>query len=94
MDGSSDDQPPLSMSVFASTRAYYAQNVLRLDGRKDTAGVWENMTGASLGTRPFKIGPYITMVPRLDLMMQVASYQDKDVRERILRIYWDTGLDW
>ena len=80
MDGSSNDQAPLSMSIFASTRAYYTQNVLRLDGRKDTAGVWENMTGASLGTRSFKIGPYITMVPRLDLMMQVASYQDKDVR--------------
>jgi hypothetical protein len=79
-DGSLGDQPQLSMSIFASTRAYFTQNVLRLDGRKDTAGVWENMTGASLGTRSFEVGPYITMVPRLDLLMQVASYEDKEVR--------------
>ena len=76
----SEEQPPLSMSIFASTRAYFTHNVLRLDGRKDTAGVWENMSGASLGIRPFEIGPYITMIPRLDLMMQVASYEDKEVR--------------
>jgi hypothetical protein len=79
-DGSSGDQAQLSMSVFANTRAYFTQNVLRLDGRKDTAGVWENMTGASLGTRSFEVGPYVTMVPRLDLLMQVASYEDKEVR--------------
>ncbi len=76
----SGTQAPLSMSIFASTRVYYTQNVLRLDGKKDTAGVWENMTGASLSTKAFEVGPYITMVPKLDLMMQVATYEDKDVR--------------
>ena len=77
--GATSKEPPLSMSVMASTRAYYTHNVLRLDGEKDSAGVWENMTGASLSTRSFEVGPYITMVPKLDLMLQIATYEDKDV---------------
>jgi hypothetical protein len=74
-----EEQPPLNMSIFASTRGYYTHNVLRLNGEDDGAGVWENMAGASLSTRPFVLGQYVTMVPTLDLMMQTAAYEDKDV---------------
>ena len=76
---SQEEQPPLNMNIFASTRGYYTHNVLRLNGEDDGAGVWENMAGASLSTRPFSLGQYVTMVPSLDLMMQTAAYEDKDV---------------
>lgn len=72
-------EPPLNMSIFASTRGYYSHNVLRLNGEDDGAGVWENMAGASLSTRPFSLGSYVTMVPSLDMLMQVAAYEDKEV---------------
>jgi hypothetical protein len=74
-----EEQPPLNMSIFASTRGYYTHNVLRLNGEDDGARVWENMAGASLSTRPFALGQYVTMVPSLDLMMQTAAYEDKEV---------------
>ena len=72
-------QPPLNMSIFASTRGYYTHNVLRLNGEDDGARVWENMAGASLSTRPFALGQYITLVPSLDMMIQSAAYEDKEV---------------
>ena len=74
-----EEQPPLNMSIFASTRGYYTHNVMRLNGEDDGAGVWENMAGASLSTRPFALGQYVTMVPSLDLMIQTAAYEDKEV---------------
>ena len=74
-----DEVAPLNMSIFASTRGYYTHNVLRLNGENDGAMVWENMAGASLSTRAFSLGSYVTMVPSLDMMMQVAAYEDKEV---------------
>ena len=74
-----EGQPPLNMSIFASSRGYYTHNVLRLNGEDDGARVWENMAGASLSTRPFALGQYVTMVLGLDLMMQSAAYEDKEV---------------
>jgi len=74
-----EDVAPLNMSIFASTRGYYTHNVLRLDGGEDGASVWENMAGASLSTRPFALGQYVTLVPSLDLMIQSAAYEDKEV---------------
>jgi hypothetical protein len=67
------------MNIFASTRGYYTHNVLRLNGGDDGARVWENMAGASLSSRPFALGQYITLVPSLDLMIQSSAYEDKEV---------------
>lgn len=64
---------------FFSTRPYYTHNVLRVKDGDDEAAVWENLLGASLSTKPFALGKYVTLVPKLDLMMQVASYEDKEV---------------
>ena len=74
-----EEQPALNMSIFASTRGYYTHNVLRLNGENDGAMVWENMAGASLSARPFALGKYVTLVPSLDLMMQTAAYEEKEV---------------
>lgn len=69
----------LTATIFASTRPYHSKNVLRIDEGTDDAFVWENMIGASLAYYSVGLGKYLTMIPRLDFMMQVASYEDKDV---------------
>ena len=69
----------LRLNTFFSTRPYYTYNVLRIRDGEDEAGVWENLLGASFSTRPLAAGRYLTLIPKLDLMMQVASYEDKEV---------------
>ena len=69
----------LRLNTFFSTRPYYTYNVLRIRDGEDEAGVWENLLGASFSTRPLNVGRYLTLIPKLDLMMQVASYEDKEV---------------
>ena len=69
----------LRLNTFFSTRPYYTYNVLRIRDGEDEAGVWENLLGASFSTRPLTAGRYLTLIPKLDLMMQVASYEDKEV---------------
>ena len=75
----SEEEKPLNMSLFLSSRPYYSHNVLRLKDAKDGAWVMENTIGASLSVKPLEIGDYVTMVPRLDMMMQIAAYQDNNV---------------
>jgi len=69
----------LRLNTFFSSRPYYTYNVLRIRDGEDEAGVWENLLGASFSTRPLAAGRYLTLIPKLDLMMQVASYEDKEV---------------
>ena len=69
----------LRLNTFFSTRPYYTYNVLRIRDGEDEAGVWENLLGASFSTRPLTAGRYLTLIPKVDLMMQVASYEDKEV---------------
>jgi hypothetical protein len=81
----SNEEDLLQMNIFFSSRPYYSYNVLRLRNGDDEAGVWENMAGASLSTREFTLGSYLTLVPRLDLLMLVASYEDKEVQTQNLK---------
>ena len=63
--------------------------------RMTAPGVWENMAGASLTTRPFSLGSYVTMVPSLDMLMQVAAYEDKEVAGgKPCPDFWAIGLGW
>ena len=73
------ETPAFNASVFASVRPYYSQNVLRVDGGKDGSFVTEVMLGASLSARGISLGEYVTMIPCLDLITQVAGYEDKEV---------------
>jgi hypothetical protein len=73
------ETPAFNASVFASVRPYYSQNVLRVDGGKDGSFVTEVMLGASLSARGISLGEYVTMIPSLDLITQVAGYEDKEV---------------
>ena len=69
----------MGANLFFSTRPYFTSNVLRTHDGEVKAGVWENLVGASLHSKSIPLGKYITMVPKLDLMVQFASYEDKDV---------------
>jgi len=80
----SSEEDLLQMNIFFSSRPYYSYNVLRLRNGDDEAGVWENMAGATLSTKKLPLGSYITLVPRLDLLMLVASYEDKEVQTQNL----------
>ena len=72
-------QKPMGANLFFSTRPYFTSNVLRTHDGDVKAGVWENLVGASVHSKSFSVGEYITMVPKLDLIAQFASYEDKDV---------------
>ncbi|MDC1490464.1 hypothetical protein N8133_01410 [bacterium] len=74
-----EETPAFNVSIFASVRPYYSQNVLRVDGGKDGSFVTEAMLGASLSARGISLGQYVTMIPSLDLITQVAGYEDKEV---------------
>ena len=72
---------PLNLSVFGGTRAYYTDNVLRTKDAEIESGVWENSIGTSLETIPFELGKYMTLIPRLDFLMQWANYGEKSVND-------------
>ena len=72
---------PLNLSVFGGTRAYYTDNVLRTKDAEIESGVWENSIGTSLETIPFGLGKYMTLIPRLDFLMQWANYGEKSVND-------------
>ena len=45
--------------------------------------VLENALGLSLSTQGVSLGDYITMIPRVDMMMQVATYENKEVKDSL-----------
>ena len=73
------EEKPMGANLFFSTRPYFTNNVLRTHDGDIKAGVWENLAGASFNSKSFSLGEYITMVPKLDLIVQLASYEDKEV---------------
>ena len=77
------DLPPIpfNLSIFGGSRAYYTDNVMRTKEGTLESGVWENSAGTSLETVPFELGQYITLIPRLDLLMQWANYGEESVND-------------
>jgi hypothetical protein len=70
-----------NVSVFTSGRTYFTNNVLRQKSDKKKSMVLENALGVSLGTQGIGLGDYVTMVPRIDMMMQVATYENEEVKD-------------
>jgi len=66
-------------SVFASTRPYYTNNVLRLKQDTEGAGVWENTVGGAISFPKLKLGSYVSMVPRLDFILLSSAYEKMDL---------------
>ena len=84
--GDSDEQETeeedlLNVSTFTSGRTYFTNNVLRQKSDKKKSMVLENALGVSLGTQGIGLGDYVTMVPRIDMMMQVATYENEEVKD-------------
>ena len=68
-------------SVFVGSRLYHTNNVLRSKTGEMSSGVWENSLGGSLTSKPFQVGSYFSMIPRLDLIMQWSNYGEDSVSD-------------
>ena len=72
---------PFNLSLFASSRIYQTNNVLRTRESELRSGVWENTGGFSLATKPLEVGRYVTLIPHLDFIMQWANYGEETVSD-------------
>ena len=71
----------LDLSVSAGLRAYQTSNVLRVDAGEMKSGVLESNIGGAVTRSSVQVGEYITMIPRLDVMMQWANYGEDTVSD-------------
>ena len=70
-----DSVSSFNLSTQAGARAYSTSNVLRQnDALAKSSGVMESSLGVALSHEAFKLSEYVTMLPRLDFMMQWAWY--------------------
>ena len=80
-DTNPDSVRPFNLSIFGGSRAYFTDNVMRTKEAELDSVVWENSLGTSLETKPFEPGKYLTLIPRLDFLMQWANYGEKTVND-------------
>ena len=71
----------LDLSVSAGLRAYQTSNVLRVNAGEMKSGVLESNIGGAVTRSSLQVGEYITMIPRLDVMMQWANYGEDTVSD-------------
>ena len=79
--GISDEATAAAFSFFSSTRFNRTNNVLRTSENIDGSGVWENVLGGSLSGPSLHKGQYLTLIPKLDMMMQWANYDNPLVKD-------------
>ena len=72
---------PLQLGLMGGIRPYYTSNVLRLNQDELGSGVLETSAGFSVSVKPQKVGRYLSLVPRLDFLMQWANYEESKVRD-------------
>jgi len=59
-------------------RAYRTSNVMRTEkGTEKGSGVFESNIGVGISTEAKKVISYVTLIPRLDLMVQWANYGEQ-----------------
>ena len=65
-------------SLQIGLRAYNTSNVLRQrNSLAENSGVFEANAGLGFSTTNIELGKYVTMIPRIDLFMQLANYQER-----------------
>jgi len=77
-----ENEPPkteekkYSFSASVGSRLYRTSNVLRtpVQGQEERSGVAEANLGLSFSRSAIVLGEYISMIPRIDLMVQRAEY--------------------
>lgn len=70
-----DSASKANYSLFTNTRPYFTSNVFRSKSDQDSAGVFENTVGGSVSYPPTKLGDYISLIPRLDLILVASAYE-------------------
>ncbi|MDG1139607.1 MAG: hypothetical protein P8N49_08845 [Opitutales bacterium] len=64
-----------SVTPQVGLRAYRTSNVLRAEsGAEQGSRVFESNIGVGISRPAMELSPYVTLIPRLDLMMQWANY--------------------
>ncbi len=71
------DDLGLSVVSFASTRPVYNTNVLQVEDDVVDTVIWENSLGVSL-SNPISISSYLTLIPKLDALVQTAAYLETE----------------
>ncbi len=81
--GNNRSEDLFNLSLFTSARPYFTDNVLRQKSEHRKSVVVENALGLSLATRGMNLGQYLVLVPRIDFMTQVASYENNEVKDSL-----------
>ena len=63
-------------SPAIGTRAYSTSNVLRQESTSESSGVLESNVGLGISRQVIKLNEYVTLIPRIDFMMQWAWYAE------------------
>ena len=80
-DQGKSDTLPFDLSLFASSRIYKTNNVLRTKENEMDSGVWEKTGGFSFAIKPIELGQYVTLIPHLDFIMQWANYGEETIKD-------------
>ena len=80
-DGNPGEKNNIELSSSAGLRIYRTSNVLRVKTDADASGVVETNLGVGVSHSGLGLGRYITMIPRLDLMVKWANYSDNKVSD-------------
>ena len=70
---------PTGTIIFSpaiGTRAYSTSNVLRQESTSESSGVLESNIGLGISRQVIKLNEYVTLIPRIDFMMQWAWYAE------------------
>ena len=77
--------------MLAGLRPYYTSNVLRLNDNELSSGVLKPVRDWYPQSR--RRSAYLSLVPRLDFLMQWANYQENSVKDLQLSLVW-SKLVW
>ena len=80
-NGNPGEKNNIELSTSAGLRIYRTSNVLRVKTDADASGVVETNLGVGVSHSGLGLGQYITMIPRLDLMVKWANYSDNKVSD-------------
>ena len=70
---------PTGTIIFSpaiGTRAYSTSNVLRQESSAENSGVLESNVALGISSKVIKLSEYVTLIPRIDFMMQWAWYAE------------------
>ena len=75
--GPKQPKGPVVISPTIGTRAYSTSNVLRQESSlAESSSVLESNVGVGVSRKVTKLNEYVTLIPRLDFMMQWAWYEE------------------